>query len=100
MIQRTDDHPGPVVHVRVMTSDRHRRAVLRTGHVTPYVVDLIAEEVERTRPGAWVEMTVPPDTSADDARRLAARFDRVRRSGVEVVVRRADDRVELQSLAG
>ena len=80
---------GPIVHVRVVSSDRERPSVSRSEILTPYVVELIAETLRRTRPGAWIEVTVPPLADTDDIAPLRRQLSRLGKLGTEVIVRSA-----------
>jgi len=80
---------GPIVHVRVVSSDRECSSVSRSDVLTPYVVELIGDTLRHTRPGAWIEVTVPPLVDDDDIARLRRQLSRLGRLGTEVIVRSA-----------
>lgn len=85
--QGIGEQAGPVVQIRVVSSDRERSGVSRAGVLTPYVVQIIGDTLRRTRPGAWVEVTVPPDVERADLLRLRRQLETLDQFGSEVVVR-------------
>jgi hypothetical protein len=87
-VQRNRDLE-PTVLVRLMSSDRERSAVVRSGPLTPYMASVIGEELCATRPGVWVELTVPVDVEAGAVDRLLRTLAPYCRGRAEVLVRRA-----------
>jgi hypothetical protein len=78
----------PTVLVRLVSSDRERPAVVRIGPLTPYMASLIGEELCATRPGVWVELTVPNDVDTCEVDRLLRTLAPHCRGRAEVLVRR------------
>ena len=63
--------------------------MVRSGPLTPYLASVIGEELRATRPGVWVEVTVPGDVAASDVDRLLRTLAPHCRGRAEVLVRRA-----------
>ena len=65
---------------------RGRTACLRTGCLTPYAVEVMADDASRAGNGAQLLVTVAASTDAVTVGRLAERFGRLGTQGVRVRV--------------
>ena len=63
----------------------------RTGWLTPYEVETLFSDAMWAGQGASLEVSVPARTSDDGLAWVRARFDRLRRRGIGVRVRRDED---------
>ena len=70
---------------------RGRSALLRTGRLTPYAVELMAESAWQAGNDAALVVTVGTTTNAAGVARLSSRLDRLRERGMHVQVTREDD---------
>jgi acyl carrier protein len=74
--------------VRIVPAAGEENGTLRrTGWLTPYAAETIAEDAVRAGAGATLELTVP-DGTADSVARIERRFAWLRERGVRVSVRR------------
>jgi len=73
---------------RVVSPSAGAGVVERTGTLTPYLAQTIAEDASRAGRGARVELTVPAGTGPDGLAALEARFATLPARGVDVWVRR------------
>jgi len=71
----------PLIHARVGT-------LHRTGYLTPYLAELIVDDVRRRGAGARVEIRLPLDASQATLDALEERLAHLGRRGVRVVCRR------------
>ena len=86
---RGDPNNDPVpISVLVV---RGRSAVLRSGCLTPYAVEMMAESALQDGSTAALVVTVGATTNAAGLQRLSSRFDRLRERGVHVRVIRDGD---------
>ena len=71
----------PLIHARV-------GRVHRSGFLTPYLADLILDDVRRCGPGGRIEIRLPVDADQGSLEALDARLAPLRRYGVRIVCRR------------
>ena len=79
---------------RIRTTRSLRGAVHRAVALTPYEMQTIIDDLARTGPGTAVQITLPPDAPESVHAGVEHEFARLRRLGVEVVIRHADDDAE------
>jgi hypothetical protein len=72
---------APLIHARVGSLER-------TGYLTPYLAELIVDDVRRRGAGARVEIRLPVDANQATLDTLDERLAPLRRHGVRVVCRR------------
>jgi acyl carrier protein len=82
--------PPQRIWTRIVPPAGESRSILeRTGWLTPYTAETIAEDVERAEEGARIELTIAAAT-AESFVRARRRFAGLGKPGVQVTVRRAD----------
>jgi len=72
---------APLIHARV-------GGLQRTGYLTPYLAELIIDDVRRRGAGACVEIRLTADADQASLDALDERLAALRRHGVRVVCRR------------
>jgi len=72
---------APLIHARV-------GGLHRTGRLTPYLAELIIDDVRRRGASARVEIRLPVDADQASLAALDERLAHLRRQGVRVVCRR------------
>jgi hypothetical protein len=75
---------------RIRTTRSLRGSVHRVVPLTAYETQTILDDLARTGPGTTVEITLPTDAPESVQARTEHEFGRLRRIGVEVVIRQAD----------
>jgi hypothetical protein len=78
-----------IVEARIIGDAPGQAARLsRIDHPTPYFLETITDDACRARPGARLELTVPPGYSGATVVQLLAGLAPLRRRGVTVTIRR------------
>ena len=72
----------PLIHVRV-------GRLYRSGALTPYLTELIVDDVRRRGAGGRIEIRLAPSADQADLEAVDARLAPLRRYGVHIVCRRA-----------
>ena len=81
-----------LARVRIVPPPGSRSGSLeRVSWLTPYEAETIGEDAIRAGPGARLEVTLSPTTTADGLTAVASLFAWLREKGIEVTVRRGDD---------
>jgi len=75
-------HATPLIHARV-------GALHRIGHLTPYLAELIVDDVRRRGPGARVDVLVAADLDTADLDTVRALLSPLGTRGVRVLRRHA-----------
>jgi acyl carrier protein len=81
--------PPQRIWARIVPGAGARRIVERTGWLTPYIAQTIADDVERAGQGARIELTITATTSESFVR-AKRQFAGLGKRGAHVTVRRAD----------
>jgi hypothetical protein len=76
------------VRARIHRAGEHGRGLERAGVLTPYAMQVIAEDAAHAGVGARLEMTVPRSTDDERMRALRRTMAPLERYGVTVSVRR------------
>ncbi len=76
------------VKARVVPASGEAASLERAGELTPYTMEVIAEEAARAGRGAQLEVTVPGSANDVDLAVIQEEFARLGRRGVDVRVRR------------
>ena len=76
------------VKARVVPASGEAASLERAGELTPYTMEVIAEEAARAGRGAQLEVTVPGSANDVDLALIQEEFARLGRRGVDVRVRR------------
>jgi len=76
------------VRVRVVPARNEPASLERAGELTPYALEVIAEDAARAGRGARLEVTLPPSADDLDVALIQGEFVQLARRGVEVSVRR------------
>jgi len=88
-MRRLEGHPPAMVVARVVPAASHGGTVLRrTGWLTPYAAETIAEDAQRAGRGACLEITLEPRAGDDHVAAVRADFAWLGARGVDVRVRR------------
>lgn len=81
--------PSPFVRASVRGSAPGAATLHHAGPLTPYLAEVIAEEVLRRGPGVRVEILVARGTDRAGVRAVRERMARLARKGVRVICRPA-----------